>query len=81
MWFSGKSLEGNVQLAISEMKISFPKNFGPFNFQLKVRTDQILLGDKKHLFKQSLYVIRSLGMSLKGFLLNLLVGRLSLNNA
>ena len=27
-WFAGKFLEGNVQLAISEMKISFPKIFG-----------------------------------------------------
>ena len=34
-WFAGKFLEGNVQLAISEMKISFPKIFGNFNFQLR----------------------------------------------
>ena len=32
----GRSLmEGNFQLAISEMEISFPKIFGLFNFQLR----------------------------------------------
>ena len=46
-WFAGKFLKGNVQLAISEMEISFPKIFGHFNFQLIYPTDQILLGDKK----------------------------------
>ena len=34
-WVVGKFLEGNVQLAIFEMKISFPKIFGHFNFQLR----------------------------------------------
>ena len=34
-WFGWKCLEGKVQLAISEMKILFPKIFGHFNFQLR----------------------------------------------
>ena len=34
-WFGWKFLEGNVQLAISEMKISYPKILGQFNFQLR----------------------------------------------
>ena len=43
-----KFLEGNVQLAISEMKISFPKIFRPFHFQLRypIGTDQNFLGYK-----------------------------------
>ena len=46
-WSSWKFLAGNVQLAISEIKISFPKILGHFSFQLKYpNRSRFFLGDK-----------------------------------
>ena len=42
-WFAWRFLEGNFQLAISEMKMSFPKIF---IFSRDIQTDKIIIGNK-----------------------------------
>ena len=68
-----KVLRGNIQLAISEMKISFPNVFGHFNFQLRYPNRSNSCRRLKYLFRQTVYITRSPEMSLKGFRRNLLL--------
>ena len=57
-WFAGKFLEGkNVPLAISETKIPFPKKPDTSIFSYDIRTQKILLGDKK-VSLDSLYTLQ-----------------------
>ena len=65
--FAEKFFEVNIQLANSEMKISFPKSFGHFNFQLRNPNRSNFSSWLKQLSKQSLNITRSLEISLRGF--------------
>ena len=52
------SVDSNVQLTISEMKISFSKIFRHFSFHLRyLKLSKILLGDKK-ICLDSLYTVK-----------------------